>query len=60
MLQDRAARKRLQIEHLVHAALRVAPPAARVVDFCAGLGHLGVVLACAAASRMGEGYSATS
>jgi len=41
----RALRKRQQIENMVAGIRRLAKPGAVVVDFCAGGGHLGLVVA---------------
>jgi hypothetical protein len=41
----RAARKRAQLESLVHVVSRVCRPGDRIVEFGAGTGHLGLLLA---------------
>lgn len=43
--KKRAARKREQLENLVKPVLKLAKPNDRIVDFCSGSGHLGLLLA---------------
>ncbi|XP_054278518.1 glutathione S-transferase C-terminal domain-containing protein homolog [Macrosteles quadrilineatus] len=42
---NRLARKLQQLENLAKAVIKVAKPGDKIVDFCCGSGHLGVVLA---------------
>ena len=41
----RALRKQKQIENILIAVKPLAKPGYRIVDFCAGGGHIGIVLA---------------
>lgn len=45
MSNDRALRKRQQLNNLVGMVTKLAQPGETVVDFCSGGGHLGIVLA---------------
>lgn len=42
---DRLLRKQHQLQSLAVEVLRLAAPGARIVDFCSGAGHLGIVVA---------------
>ncbi|XP_003515597.3 glutathione S-transferase C-terminal domain-containing protein isoform X1 [Cricetulus griseus] len=42
---DRALRKQQQLNNLVYMVLNQAKPGDRIVDFCSGGGHVGIVLA---------------
>lgn len=43
--EKRLARKRQQLENLANAVVTLAKPGDRIVDFCSGTGHLGILLA---------------
>ncbi|XP_061398185.1 glutathione S-transferase C-terminal domain-containing protein homolog [Musca vetustissima] len=43
--EKRLARKRQQLENLANAVVSLANPGDRIVDFCSGTGHLGILLA---------------
>lgn len=45
MSTDRALRKQQQLNNLVYLVLDQAKPGDRIVDFCSGGGHVGIVLA---------------
>ena len=45
MNADRAKRKRDQVQNIVFAVRKVVKPGDRIVDFCAGGGHVAIVLA---------------
>ncbi|XP_057649734.1 glutathione S-transferase C-terminal domain-containing protein [Chionomys nivalis] len=45
MSTDRALRKQQQLNNLVYMVLNQAKPGDRIVDFCSGGGHVGIVLA---------------
>nr|BAB29091.1 unnamed protein product [Mus musculus] len=45
MSTDRALRKQQQLNNLVYLVLNQAKPGDRIVDFCSGGGHVGIVLA---------------
>lgn len=45
MSTDRALRKQQQLNNLVYLVLSQAKPGDRIVDFCSGGGHVGIVLA---------------
>ncbi|KAL1772575.1 glutathione S-transferase C-terminal domain-containing protein [Sigmodon hispidus] len=45
MSTDRALRKQQQLNNLVYMVLNRAKPGDRIVDFCSGGGHVGIVLA---------------
>lgn len=45
MSTDRALRKQQQLNNLVYLVLHRAKPGDRIVDFCSGGGHVGIVLA---------------
>ncbi|XP_051041425.1 glutathione S-transferase C-terminal domain-containing protein [Phodopus roborovskii] len=45
MSTDRALRKQQQLNNLVYVVLNQAKPGDRIVDFCSGGGHVGIVLA---------------
>nr|XP_027791255.1 glutathione S-transferase C-terminal domain-containing protein isoform X1 [Marmota flaviventris]XP_034492035.1 glutathione S-transferase C-terminal domain-containing protein isoform X1 [Marmota flaviventris] len=45
MSSDRALRKQQQLNNLVYAVIKQAKPGDRIVDFCSGGGHVGIVLA---------------
>lgn len=42
---DRLERKKHQLQSLAAAVLAIARPKARIVDFCSGAGHLGIIIA---------------
>ncbi|XP_037822665.1 glutathione S-transferase C-terminal domain-containing protein homolog [Lucilia sericata] len=43
--QERLLRKRQQLENLANAVASLAQPGQRIIDFCSGTGHLGILLA---------------
>uniref|UniRef100_A0A1B0AUQ7 Glutathione S-transferase C-terminal domain-containing protein homolog n=1 Tax=Glossina palpalis gambiensis TaxID=67801 RepID=A0A1B0AUQ7_9MUSC len=43
--EERLERKRQQLENLANAAISLAEPGNRIIDFCSGTGHLGILLA---------------
>lgn len=43
--QRRLQRKKDQLESLAREVIRIARPGDRIVDFCSGTGHLGIILA---------------
>ncbi|KAM7352122.1 glutathione S-transferase C-terminal domain-containing protein homolog [Cochliomyia hominivorax] len=43
--QERLLRKRQQLENLANAVSSLAMPGQRIIDFCSGTGHLGILLA---------------
>lgn len=43
--EKRLARKRQQLENLANVVVTLAKPGDRIVDFCSGTGHLGILLA---------------
>ncbi|XP_058522958.1 glutathione S-transferase C-terminal domain-containing protein isoform X2 [Ochotona princeps] len=45
MSSDRALRKQQQLNNLVYVVISQAKPGDRIVDFCSGGGHVGIVLA---------------
>ncbi|XP_018881346.1 glutathione S-transferase C-terminal domain-containing protein isoform X1 [Gorilla gorilla gorilla] len=45
MSSDRALRKQQQLNNLVYVVTNQAKPGDRIVDFCSGGGHVGIVLA---------------
>lgn len=45
MSTDRALRKQQQLNNLVYVVLNQVKPGDRIVDFCSGGGHVGIVLA---------------
>lgn len=45
MSTDRALRKQQQLNNLVYMVLNQAKPGDKIVDFCSGGGHVGIVLA---------------
>ncbi|XP_042557796.1 glutathione S-transferase C-terminal domain-containing protein [Dipodomys spectabilis] len=45
MSSDRALRKQQQLNNLVYVVMNQAKPGDRIVDFCSGGGHVGIVLA---------------
>nr|XP_051675486.1 glutathione S-transferase C-terminal domain-containing protein isoform X2 [Oryctolagus cuniculus] len=45
MSSDRALRKQQQLNNLVYVVINQAKPGDRIVDFCSGGGHVGIVLA---------------
>ncbi|KAF6130294.1 glutathione S-transferase C-terminal domain containing [Phyllostomus discolor] len=45
MSSDRALRKQQQLNNLVYVVANQAKPGDRIVDFCSGGGHVGIVLA---------------
>lgn len=45
MSTDRALRKQQQLNNLAYVVLNQAKPGDRIVDFCSGGGHVGIVLA---------------
>ncbi|KAM5159513.1 glutathione S-transferase C-terminal domain-containing protein [Callospermophilus lateralis] len=45
MSSDRALRKQQQLNNLVYVVIKQAKPGDRIVDFCSGGGHVGIVLA---------------
>ncbi|XP_010639867.1 glutathione S-transferase C-terminal domain-containing protein isoform X5 [Fukomys damarensis] len=45
MSSDRALRKQQQLNNLVYVVINQAKPGDRIVDFCSGGGHVGLVLA---------------
>ncbi|XP_055969781.1 glutathione S-transferase C-terminal domain-containing protein [Sorex fumeus] len=45
MSSDRALRKQQQLNNLVYVVSKQAKPGDRIVDFCSGGGHVGIVLA---------------
>ncbi|XP_073897583.1 glutathione S-transferase C-terminal domain-containing protein isoform X2 [Castor canadensis] len=45
MSSDRALRKQQQLNNLVYVVINQAKPHDRIVDFCSGGGHVGIVLA---------------
>ncbi|XP_045445225.1 glutathione S-transferase C-terminal domain-containing protein [Pipistrellus kuhlii] len=45
MSSDRALRKQQQLNNLVYVVTNQAKPGDRIVDFCSGGGHLGIMLA---------------
>ncbi|XP_023590538.1 glutathione S-transferase C-terminal domain-containing protein isoform X2 [Trichechus manatus latirostris] len=45
MSSDRALRKQQQLNNLVYVVTNQARPGDRIVDFCSGGGHVGIVLA---------------
>uniref|UniRef100_A0A8D0GHD3 Glutathione S-transferase C-terminal domain-containing protein n=1 Tax=Sphenodon punctatus TaxID=8508 RepID=A0A8D0GHD3_SPHPU len=45
MSSDRALRKQQQLNNLVSIVMRHAKPGDKIVDFCSGGGHVGIVLA---------------
>lgn len=42
---ERLVRKRQQLENLANAVVSLSVPGNRIVDFCSGTGHLGILLA---------------
>lgn len=43
--EERLMRKRQQLENVVYAVESIAKDGDRIVDFCSGIGHLGILLA---------------
>ncbi|XP_004531393.1 glutathione S-transferase C-terminal domain-containing protein homolog [Ceratitis capitata] len=43
--RERILRKRQQLQNLANAVVSLARPGDRIVDFCSGTGHLGILLA---------------
>lgn len=43
--QERLLRKRQQLENLANAVVSLAKAGERIIDFCSGTGHLGILLA---------------
>uniref|UniRef100_A0A1A9WL01 Glutathione S-transferase C-terminal domain-containing protein homolog n=1 Tax=Glossina brevipalpis TaxID=37001 RepID=A0A1A9WL01_9MUSC len=43
--QKRLERKRQQLENLANAVMSLAEPGNRIIDFCSGTGHLGILMA---------------
>lgn len=44
--ERRLKRKKDQLENLAREIIRIACPGDRIVDFCSGTGHLGIIVAC--------------
>ncbi|XP_054745160.1 glutathione S-transferase C-terminal domain-containing protein homolog [Anastrepha obliqua] len=43
--RERIIRKRQQLQNVANAVISLAKPGERIVDFCSGTGHLGILLA---------------